>query len=424
MPDDIKALVEDVNKSFQEFKTKNDQRLAELEKQRRDDPLLKEQVERLISETLDKDEIKTIKESMAEIEKKLSRPAFETQDPKDPKDVDVKMARDKLNAEGAEQLNPAQRKAMEAYAINVYIRKGEGGLSGAEMKLLSVDSDQQGGYLVTPEMSSQIIKKVFETSPMRQEATIETIGTDSLEINDDLDEADADWVVERGSRNETDTPNIGQRKIYVHEIYAQPKATQQLLEDASMDIESWLSGKVSDKMMRKENTAFVSGNGVGKPRGFLDYPAGTTNPGQIERINSGSASAVTADGLRKMPFQLKGPYLQNAKWYMNRSTISAIAQLTDDQSQYLWQPGLQQNVPMSLVGHQVVRFEDMPNVSSNALPIAFGDMRQAYTIVDRRGIRVLRDPFSSKPFVLFYTTKRTGGDVTNFEALKLQKIAS
>lgn len=394
---DVKRLIENVNKSFQEFKTKNDQRLSEIEKGR-NDPLLKNQVDTLVSEVQDLSEMKSRLESL---ETRLSRPALE------------------IN-QGSEYSERKERKQ----AMLSYLRFGERALNPEEIKLLSVDSDPQGGYWVSPEMSHQIVERVFETSPMRNVATVETISTDALEIPEDIGEAGVGWTAETGVRNETSTPTIGVRRIPVHEMYAMPKATQQLLDDARVNVEEWLARKTALKMGNTENTAFINGDGVDKPRGILTYPGGTTNPGEIEQINSGHASQITADGLRTVVYALKTPYIRNASWLMARSTIEAIAKLKDAGGDYLWEPGLKAGEPQSLLGHPIERMEDLPPVAANSLSIAFGDWKQAYTIVDRAGVRVLRDPFSAKPFVLFYTTKRTGGDVTNFEALVLQKTAA
>ncbi|MBT6716643.1 MAG: phage major capsid protein, partial [Nitrospina sp.] len=305
-----------------------------------------------------------------------------------------------------------------------YLRKGEGLLSADEVKLLSSDSDPDGGYWMTPEISERAVQKVFETSPMRNIATVETISSDALEIPEDLNEADSGWTSERAARPETNTPQIGVRRIPVHELYAMPKATQTLLDDSRIDVETWLSMKIADKMSRIENASFINGDGSGKPRGILTYTSGTTNPGEVQQVNTGNASALTADGLRTLFYALKSPYIPSAKWLMSRSAIEEVSKLKDSSGSYIWQPGFQEGEPQTLLGHAIERMEDMPQVAANSLSVAFGDFSQAYTIVDRMGLRVLRDPFSSKPFVLFYTTKRTGGDVTNFEAFAIQKTAA
>ena len=259
---------------------------------------------------------------------------------------------------------------------------------------------------------------------MRNLATVESISTDALEIPEDIGDSGVGWTAETGVRTETTTPTIGVRRIPVHELYAMPKATQQLLDDSRVNIEEWLSTRIANKMAVTENMAYINGDGVDKPRGLLTYPAGTTNPGQIQQIHSGNAAQITADGLRTLFYALKTPYIRNAGWIMGRATIEAISKLKDGGGEYLWEPGLKVGEPQTLLGHPIERMEDMPVVAANSLSIAFGDWRQAYTIVDRIGVRVLRDPFSAKPFVLFYTTKRTGGDVANFEAAVIQKTAA
>ena len=399
MPDvaEVKEAVEKLGKTFEEFKSVNDKRLEELKKGK-NDPLLEDQVKKLSEQVVNFSEIK---ERLEKVEVKFNRPELPGE------------------AKGGQD---AERKA----AFNSYIRKGDGRMSEVELKLMSIDSDPQGGYFVTPEMSSQIITKIFETSPFRQVATVENISSDRLEMAEDINQVDAAWTSERGSRAVTDTANVGKREIPVHEMYAQPKATQNLLDDANIDIEAWLSGKVADKLSRLENTAFISGTGVGQPKGILSYTTSLTptNPGQVLHVVSGGASTLTADAIRKLFYALKSPYEMNASWLMKRSTVQAIALLKDDQNQYIWKPGLEMGDPNNLLGRPIVRMEDMPALGANSLSVGFGDWKRAYTIVDRMGIRALRDPFTAKPFVLFYTTKRTGGDVTNFEAFALMRTSA
>ena len=305
-------------------------------------------------------------------------------------------------------------------AFDLYLRADE---RAVEAKALSVGSNPEGGYLVPTATSARIITKIFESSPIRQLATIETIGSAALEVPVDIDEAAAGWVGETQARTETGTPQVSMQRIPVGEIYAKPKATQQMLEDAGVNVENWLAGKVADKFSRIEATAFVSGDGVNKPRGILTYPAGMTR-GAIQQVNSGDANLITADAIVKMPFAIKSAYLANAGWMMKRSTVQAIMLLKDTQNQYLWRPGLTAGQPSMLVGYAVNMADDMPVVAAGALPVAFGDFRAGYTVVDRLGITTLRDPFSAKPFVEFYSRKRVGGDVTDFDAFAVIKISA
>lgn len=292
-----------------------------------------------------------------------------------------------------------------------------------DAKALSVGVDTDGGFIVPVSTSRQIISKFYETSPIRQIAMIETIGTDELEIPVDDDEVDAGWVGETTTRTETGTPKLGMKKIQTHEQYAEPHATQKLLDDASINIEAWLAAKVADKFSRKEATAFVVGTGVSQPRGFLTYPAGT-NRGQIEQVVSGNATEVTSDGLRNLTMAIKSVYLGGATFLMKRSTEAKVITLKNGQGDYMWRPAQAPGMLTSIDGFPVRQADDMPVVGAGALPIAFGNFRQGYTIVDRMGIRTMRDPFTSKPFVKFYTTRRVGGDVTTFEAIKLMVISA
>ena len=297
-------------------------------------------------------------------------------------------------------------------------------ISDAERKTLSVGQDSQGGYYVYPDLSGRIVQKVFETSPMRAFASVQAIGTDALEGYFDNDEVGFGWVSELEARPTTSTPQTGKWRIPVHEMYAMPDASQNVLDDALVDLEAWLDGKIADRFARAENTAFVGGDGVGKPRGFLTYDAGTTLPGQIEdfrtTVNGAFAAAPNGgDVLMDALYGLKAPYRANAVWFMNRTTTRNVRKLKDEDGAYLWQPGIAAGQPATLLGYPVASFEDMQNSTvTGAKAIAVGDMRAAYQIVDRIGIRMLRDPYTAKPKILFYATKRTGGDVVNFEAIK------
>lgn len=295
-----------------------------------------------------------------------------------------------------------------------------------EQFALMVGSDPNGGYLVPIQTSSRIIEKVYETSPIRQVASVENVGTDALNYPVDTGEADAGWVGETQSPPTTNTPTVETGRIPVHELYAKPKASQQILEDAAIDIEAWLARKVADKFARVEAAAFVNGDGINKPRGLLTYPAGTTAfpRGRVLRIASGHATQITADALINMTFALKGPYLTNASWLMARGSIGAIALLKGGDGQYLWRPGLSGDMRAQILGYPMRQADDFPAVGAGTLPVAFGDFRQAYTIVERLGITTLRDPYVAKPFVEFYTRRRVGGDVVNFEAYVLMVVSA
>jgi HK97 family phage major capsid protein len=303
-------------------------------------------------------------------------------------------------------------------------------LSTEERMALSVGADPAGGYWVTPDTSGTMVKLIYQTSPMRSVASIMTIGTDALEGPRDLDEATTGWVGEQDSRPETATPETGEYRIPVNEQYALPKTTQKLLDDASFPVESWLVEKVSDKFARTENTAFVLGNGVKQPRGFLTYPAGTPSKATFEVIqvtNSGAAGAFAAtdpgDPLIDMVFNIKAPLRTGAVWAMSSLTEAAVRKLKDGQGNYLWQPDFGKMTGGLLLGFPTTNFEDMPAIAANSLSLAFANWKKGYQIVDRIGIRLLKDPYTSKGYVLYYFTKRVGGDVLNFEAIKIMKFA-
>lgn len=299
-----------------------------------------------------------------------------------------------------------------------------------EIKTLIAGVNPQGGYFIRPERSATMIKRIFETSPIRNIANIETTASDSMEfVIDDDEAAFGGWVGETSSRGNTGTPDIGLLTIPAHELFSQPLATQKMLDDAGFDIESWLARKVTNKMSRDENTAFVTGDGSQKPRGFLSLAAwgapGVYERNAIEQINSGAAGDFTADGIKKLQNSLIEAYQANAVFGIKRASWENVITLKDGTGAYLLDPrSLKVGDDLTLLGKRVIFMDDMPVVASDALAMVYGDFSTGYTILDRIGFRVIRDEFTQKPFIKFYTTKRTGGDVTNFEALKIQKLAS
>jgi HK97 family phage major capsid protein len=393
---EIADRVNALGNAWEQFKQVNNARLSDIERKGAADPLYSEHLGR-ISNVLD-----SYKSRLDQVETAMSRPGFEPG----------------FEAKGSSEVSQYRK------AFCNYLRKGmDAGLESLSTKALSVGSDPDGGYLVTPTMSQKIVTAIFETSPLRRLASVETISSDALELLDDHDSAGAGWTAETGSVSETTSPIVAKRLIPVHELYAQPKATQKLVDDASIDIESWISGKVADIFSRKENEAFINGNGVSQPRGILTYAAGTTW-GKIEQINSGTSAQVTADGLIKVFYALKDAYMKRASFVMNRSVVQAARLLKEaTTNQYLWQPGLASGQPDTLMGVPVFMATDMPAAGANSLSVAVGDFQAGYQIVDRTGIRILRDPFTDKPFVKFYTTKRVGGDVVNTDAIKILKLA-
>lgn len=419
-PADLIKAVEGVNKGFEEFKAANDAKLKEIETKGAADPLLEQKLAKIEA---DLDKYQKVTDDAALAFKRSQR--VMTDQNGNEVDFDAK-ARDWAVSISGDRKVDFDAKAMREYssAFGRFLRKGEERFTADEHKALSVGTDPDGGYVVYPDMSGRIVQRVYETSPMRAYATVQTISSDALEGLYDLDEAGASWGGETESRPETDTPQIGRYRIPAHELSAKPQATQKLLDDAAINMEAWLSAKVADKFARTEAAAFVTGNGINKPRGFLTYTDGTTLPGTIEQFDTGVNGAFAAapsggDILISALYGLKAPYRANAVWAMNRATTTLTRKLKDSDGSYLWSPGIAAGQPATILGYPVASFEDMPDPATGSLSIAVGDWREAYTIVDRIGIRVLRDPYSSKPYIQFYTTKRVGGDVVNFEAMKI-----
>lgn len=314
-------------------------------------------------------------------------------------------------------------------AFRSYLRRNNAGSSIEEVKALSIGSNPDGGFAAIPEIENKIASLVKENSPMRRNANVVTIGTDALEGFNDLGSMTTGWVGEYDS-NATASPNTNEWRIPVHEQYAEPRATQRVLDDAMFDVEGYLSDKISERLTRLENESFITGNGVKKPRGILTYPAGTPSSSNfevIEQIKSGAngdfAESDPADALISMVYSLKAIYRENAIFIMKRSTLAEVRKLKDYNGNHVWQPDFQRSNGGTLLGFDVVEIDNMPSIGADSLSIAFGDFNTAYQIVDRQGVRILRDSFTARPYVKFYTTKYVGGDVVNFEAIKLMKFS-
>jgi HK97 family phage major capsid protein len=297
---------------------------------------------------------------------------------------------------------------------------------------LSVGSEPDGGLFVTPDLTGRIVTRIYETSPMRQIASVQVIGTDALEGIEDLGEAGAGYAGESAQGSDSTTPTVGKWRIPVYWLDTEPKATQQVLDDANIDIEGWLADKVGTKLGRFENAEFVAGS-TGRIRGLTSYTfAADSGSGVIwgsvgyvaTGVSADFAASSKGDKLFDVMGTLKSDYLPAAQWMTNRNIITQIRKFKDGQGNYLWQPSFVAGQPETIMGFGVVRAEDMPAVAADSYSLAFGDFRTAYQIVDRQGIRVLRDMYTSKPFVKFYTTKRTGGGIVNFEAVKFLKFGT
>jgi len=390
---EIKSRLDDMQSAWRALRESNDERLSQIEKRGAADALTEEKTRRINA---------TISERVDRIEAALNRP--------------------EADAGGDEQKFDASAERHRA-AFNAYLRKGvDAGLEDIEKKSMSVGTDGDGGYLVSPQLSATILRTAGDTSPMRKLARVETISTSSLDLVDDHSAPGAGWTTETGSVSDSATPTLTEKTIDTHEMYAQPKATQKLLDDAAVNIEAWLAERIAERFGELEGQAFVAGDGSGKPKGFLAYAAGTSW-GQIEQISSGTSAQVTADGLMNLFYALKEAYAANGAFVMHRAAIEQARLLKDSAGQYLWAPGLAAGRPDSLLGAPVYSVADMEAPAADSLSVAFGDFKAGYRIVDRTGTRILRDPFTDKPYVKFYATKRVGGDVVNFEAIKVMALS-
>lgn len=298
------------------------------------------------------------------------------------------------------------------------------------LKAHVLGNNPDGGYLVDPERRTDFtVGRFFETSPMRAISRVITTNNASVEVLiDDNEATSGGWVGEIQSRPDTNTAQVGKLTIVAHEQYAQPKVSQSMLDDASINVEQFIANKTNDIFTRTENTAFVTGDGSGKPKGFLDYSASASSAYErnaLERINSGTNGEITADGLIDLQNSLKEPYQVDAAFLSKRGSFGDIMKLKSGDGTYLLNMQmLSQGVPMQLLGRPLLFADDMPAIAAASESVAYGDFSVGYTIVDRFGIRTLRDPYTDKPNVRFYSTKRVGGAVTNFEAIKILELSA
>jgi HK97 family phage major capsid protein len=408
----IKNLLDEQAKTFEAFKKENDANTAT---SRENAAKLNTRLDEIAQQ------LKDAQSTNEKLEARLNRPNGGGND-----DQADKHAREFSNIAG----RPVDTAAYRAYAgaFGNYLRKGDSA-GRTVLDAMASGSEPEGGYLITPDMTGRIIKKVEELSPMRQYASVQVISTDALEGLTDRGTAGSGWIGETAARGDTTTPEIGKYRIPVFEMYAQPKATQKMLDDGVWNVESWLGDKVGASFAALESTATITGT-VGM-RGIASYTTAATADasrtwGTIQHVASGASGAWAAtnaaDCLLDMIYALASPYRTGAVWAMAPSTVASVRKLKDGQGNYLWAPG-SASQPATLHGYGIAEFPDMAAIAANSLSIAFANFREAYQIVDRVGIRTLRDPYTAKPYVVFYSTKRVGGAVVNFDAIKFLKFA-
>jgi HK97 family phage major capsid protein len=402
---EVKKAFEDFLSNFEAFKQNNDERLKGLEK-RSGDVVLDEKVDRIN---------RVLENQQRHIDTMLldaARPAL-----------------------GGERKSFDPRAIEKKQAFDRYVRNGDaGGFHALEVKAMSEGTAAAGGYTVPLEIERTIDRVLAKASPIRAIASVRQIGGGTYRKPIVTSGAAAGWTGETDAiSTPTTTPTLAALDFPAMELYAMPAATQMLLDDSQVDIEQWLADEVQTVFAEQEGAAFVSGTGSGQPKGFLAYTKvadGSYAWGSVGYIASGADGAflddedAPADRLLDLAYAPRQAYRANGRWVMNRKTESAIRKFKDASGNYIWQPGASAGEAASIFGYPVTEVEDMPDIASNSYAIAFGDFARGYLVVDRIGVRVLRDPYSAKPYVLFYTTKRVGGGIQNFEAIKLMKFAA
>jgi HK97 family phage major capsid protein len=389
--------------TFEAFREANEQRLLELDQRAGADILLDEKLARIDA-------------ALDEQKRRLDRLALNGRRP----------AIGAARVEG--DAGAAERKA----GFEAYIRRGDAsGLAGIEAKALSAGSGPDGGFVAPAEVEREILQRLAAISPMRGLATVRAISAGTYRAAFSATGPASGWVGETAARPETASPALSELVFPAMELYAMPSATQAILDDALVDVDRWVAEEVETVFAEQESNAFVNGNGTTQPRGVLSVPVvadASWSWGNIGVLNSGAAGAFAAsnpsDVLIELIYALRTGYRQNGAFLMNRRTQSTIRRFKDSAGNYLWQPPTGAGQPATLMNFPVAEAEAMPNIAANSVSVLFGDFRRGYLIVDRAGVRILRDPYSAKPYVLFYTTKRVGGGVQDFAAIKGLRFAA
>jgi HK97 family phage major capsid protein len=388
---DVKATVDALNKAFADFKSEHTKQLDDLKRGQ--------------SDALQALKVDAINAHITDLQSAIDS-------------ANTKMAAMEMNGAGAGARQVKDKEYTESFMA--HMRRGE--ISAALNKGAATD----GGFTTPIEWDRTLTDKLVIISPMRDLCNVQSVGGAGYSKLINLRGTGSGWVGETDARPGTNTPQFAQQAYSWGELYANPSATQQMLDDSELNIETWLAGEIDTEFSYQENKAFVSGDGTNKPRGLLTYAAGGTNLhplGGIALTASGVVGGITGDAIMDLVYALPSAFTNAARFSMNRNTQKVIRKLKDNNGDYLWQPSLVAGQPATLAGYGLAEIPDMPDVATNALSIAFGDFKRAYKILDRVGVRVLRDPFTNKPYISFYTTKRVGGGLENPECMKFMKIA-
>jgi HK97 family phage major capsid protein len=398
---DVAAAFDDFARAFESFKDANDTRLGEIET-------------RLGGDVLTGEKLARIDAALDSAKQRLDRLALER-------------ARPPLGDDAVRDPALSEHKA----AFHAYMRTGEAsGLKRLEEKALSAGSGPDGGYLVPETVEREVLRRLSAISPIRALASVRVISGGQYKRAFSTGGPASGWVGETADRPQTAGPALSELSFPAMELYAMPAATQTLLDDAVVNVDQWIAEEIDTAFAEQEGAAFVTGDGVNKPKGFLssdiiadkDWSWGRL--GYVPAGGAGFPASNPSDVMVELIYSLRAGYRQNAAFVMNRKTQSALRKFKDTTGHYLWAPPASAGQAATLMGFPVVEAEDMPDIAANAAAIAFGDFRRGYLVVDRAGVRVLRDPYSAKPYVLFYTTKRVGGGVQDYAAIKLLKFAA
>lgn len=336
----------------------------------------------------------------------------------------------RLPLDGVKAADGARDPARAAF-VDRYLRRGQD--AGVELKSLSSASGAEGGFAVPREIDAMIGATLKSLSPLRAIANVVQTGSAGYRKLVATGATAAGWVSDTAPRPETATRSFAEIAPPTGELYANPAASQAMLDDAMFDVEAWLADEIAREFAVAEGAAFLTGTGVNRPKGLLTYATsadkdGVRAFGTVQHVAAGAAGNFAAvnpqDRLIDLVHALRAPYRQGAVWLMNSDTLARVRKFKTSDGAFIWQPSLSEGQAAMLLGYPVVEAADMPDIAADSLSIAFGNFKEAYVIADRGETAILRDPFSNKPFVHFYATKRVGGALTNSEAVKLMKFAA
>lgn len=395
---ELAKVIEEMKSEWAQFKKENDRRLGEIEAKGSSNPLTEEKINKHSTA------VGELQKQIEELTKKMNRPGVSP------------------NSEGDEHKQHVK-------LFSKWMKKGQGGEELAELqqKLLQIGVEGDGGFAVPEELDRAIGKMAIDAMPMEGEVSSMAMSGENYEKLVDLRGTSSGWVGETDSRTETNSPTLGSFKPVFGEVYANPFATQKMLDDAFFNAEAWLSESVAEKFSQDLDLAIISGNGVNKPKGILAHTLALTADaarayGTLEYMKSGTSADFDTDDLLDLMAKLKPAYRQNAKWLMAMATLTKIRKFKDSTGQYLWQPSIQAGEPSQLLGYSVVEDENVPALAAASKSVLFGDFKKAYKLINVKGIRILRDPYTAKPKVGFYTTKRVGGGVEDSSAIKIMSL--